>query len=448
MRSSYLASLVLATAFFSTSQSYAQQPSHRVDMSGYRIANDDSAYYRDSPLPNSMSYASGAMPVSYDAQACACAEPSCNCEEPSCGCEQGGCGCGNRGWCDKFENCSISELMGLKCCSNWEVGGWTELGYTDNNVPLSQAYNDLLSFGDVPDNVNLNQQWFYVGKKTDGSCGCDWGGRFDMIYGTDAQKTQAFGNPGAGVRGFGTWDASFDDGQYGWAMPQAYGEFAKGDLTVKVGHFFTLVGYEVVPATGNFFYTHSYTFFNSEPFTHTGVLASYKLTDKTTIHGGWVLGWDTGFDQLNSGNAFHGGFIHNISDDASFAYMATAGNFGWRDGGSKNSYQHSAVLDLKLCCDWEYVLQSDYCRTDNPGVSEFDTIGACNYVFYNVNDKTRAGTRAEWWKADGVSFYEVTAGVNFKVVDNVVFRPEWRQDWAPGIGLDEDTFAVDMVWNY
>ena len=45
-----------------------------------------------------------------------------------------------------------------------------------------------------------------------------------MIYGTDAQKTQAFGNPGAGVRNFGTYDASLDHGEYGWAMPQAYGE--------------------------------------------------------------------------------------------------------------------------------------------------------------------------------------------------------------------------------
>ena len=54
----------------------------------------------------------------------------------------------------------------------------------------------------------------------------------------------------------------------------------------------------------------------------------------------------------------------------------------------------------------------------------------------------------EWWKADGVSFYEATGGVNINVLSNLVMRPEFRQDWAPGIGLDEDTFGVDMILKY
>ena len=81
-----------------------------------------------------------------------------------------------------------------------------------------------MSFDDIPDHVNLAQQWFYIGKVADGSAGRDFGGRIDVIYGTDAQKTQAFGNPGAGVRGFGFYDASLDHGYYGWAIPQAYVE--------------------------------------------------------------------------------------------------------------------------------------------------------------------------------------------------------------------------------
>ena len=67
--------------------------------------------------------------------------------------------------------------------------------------------------------------------------------------------------------------SSLDHGPYGWAMPQAYFEVAYGNWSVKAGHFYTIVGYEVIPATGNFFYSHSLTMFNTEPFTHTGVLA-------------------------------------------------------------------------------------------------------------------------------------------------------------------------------
>jgi hypothetical protein len=43
----------------------------------------------------------------------------------------------------------------------------------------------------------------------------DLGRRVDIIYVTDAQKTQAFGNPGAGVRNQGTLDAKWDNGIYG-----------------------------------------------------------------------------------------------------------------------------------------------------------------------------------------------------------------------------------------
>ena len=165
--------------------------------------------------------------------------------------------------------------------------------------PAVASLQRPLVFDDVPDHMHLGQQWFYLGRTVDGSGGFDLGGRIDVVYGTDAQKTQAFGNPNAGVRGFGTWDASLDHGEYGWAIPQAYGEFAVGDLGVKIGHFFTPIGYEVVPVTGNFFRSHSYTMFNSEPFTHTGVLGTYTGFDAVTLYGGWTLGWDTGFDQLN-----------------------------------------------------------------------------------------------------------------------------------------------------
>ncbi len=354
---------------------------------------------------------------------------------------------GRSGWRDSIENFTLDGALGWECCS-YNVGGWTEMGYTTNNVPLSQSYNDLLSFSDVPDNVNLYQQWLYVEKTVDGTSGWDLGGRIDAIYGTDAQKTQSFGNPNGGVRGFGFFDASWDHNQYGFAMPQLYGEVAYHDLAVKVGHFFTPMGYEVIPAVGNFFFTHSYTFFNSEPFTHTGALASYTGYEGFTLYGGWTLGWDTGFDQLNSGSNFLGGFSSEIDDAVTFTYICTAGNFGWRDGGSSDSYNHSIVLLADVSDDLQYVFQSDNLRTDNPGVSAFDTIGAVNYLFYSVTDSSKLGGRIEWWKADGVSFNEFTIGWNYNALKSFVIRPEWRQDWAPGIGLDEDTFAIDAIWSY
>ncbi|MDZ4657153.1 MAG: outer membrane beta-barrel protein [Bythopirellula sp.] len=374
-------------------------------------------------------------------------DPGCGCGDPcDCGSAVGGAGLlsGIGGGC--LENFTLAGLVG--CESPWEIGGWSNVAYYDNNIPLSQARNDLLSFDDIPNEANLAQQWLYLGRTVDGSNGLDIGGRVDVIYGTDAQKTQAFGNPGAGVRNFGFYDASLDHGIYGWAIPQAYLEVAAGDFSTKVGHFFTPIGYEVIPATGNFFHSHSYTMFNSEPFTHTGFLTTYSGMENTTLYGGWTAGWDSGFDSLNSGSNFLGGFAYTITEGLTFTYLNTYGNFGWRDGGGDDSYSHSCVLIADLTDKLQYIAQSDALRTNNPGVSTFDTIGLNQYLLYWMNDWLGLGGRVEWWKADGVSFYEATTGVNVKLLDNLVFRPEYRQDWAPGIGLDEDTWAIDAILSY
>lgn len=381
---------------------------------------------------------------------CGCGN-SCGCSN-GCGCNNGCCddGCGLFGCCDLSEPWKLSDH--LFPCHDFKIGGWTQVGYHDNNIPLSQSDNDLLSFEDFEDRVNLNQQWFYIEKvaKSDGCCGA-WGYRADVVYGVDAQKTQAFGNPNAGIRGEGSWDASLDHGAYGWAIPQAYLQYAVGDWDVIAGHFFTPIGYEVIPSTGNFFYSHSLTMFNSEPFTHTGVLSKYKGIEGYTIYGGWSAGWDTGFEQLNGGSNFIGGVGRQLTEDTSITYLCTAGNFGWRNGpgaGQNNSYSHSIVLQTKVSDRIDYVFQSDLVDTNNDPVSTYHTIGINQYLFYKINDCWKAGTRVEWWKADGISFYEATAGLNYKYNANLTFRPEFRKDWSPGIGLDEETFSVDAVLAY
>lgn len=70
-----------------------------------------------------------------------------------------------------------------------------------------------------------------------------------------------------------------------------------GPGPASVGHFYTIVGYEVVPAPDNFFYSRAYSRFNSEPFTHTGVLgAGGSGANSPDRYSGWTTGWDTGFD--------------------------------------------------------------------------------------------------------------------------------------------------------
>lgn len=368
---------------------------------------------------------------------------------------------------DLFGDCCLGDPCTLKdhvdpcgCC--WlDFGGWTQIGYHSDNTRLSFAPNDLLAFNDQPDQVNLHQQYFYMQKVADGSCGTDWGFRFDMMYGTDAQKTQAFGNDSP------VWDASngFDHGEYGWAFPQAYVELASGDWNVIAGHFYTLVGYEVVTAPDNFFYSHAYTMFNSEPFTHTGVLATYSGLDSVELYGGWTAGWDTGFDQANGGSNFLGGFSTQLTDDVAFTYITTWGNFGLRSAG-ESGYSHSVVLDVALSDNLNYVFQSDNVSYDdtNSGGAAGSQVGINQYLFYTINDCWSAGTRLEWWKSDGIvaadnstSVYGWTYGLNYKPHANIVLRPEVRHNWMPsedafiaarGTDYNQTVFGVDAIFTY
>ncbi len=337
--------------------------------------------------------------------------------------------------------------------SGIEIGGWTQFGYqnnpdgafTGNGASLNQKEWDVLG---------LNQQGLYIGRTADGSKGLDWGFRAEAIYGIDGNEAQSFGNnPGRF-----DFDEKWNHGIYEWALPQLYAEVAAGDVSVKLGHFYTPVGYEVIPSGGNFFFSRQLTFYNSEPFTHTGALATWTASDSLSVLGGWTLGMDTGFDRFNSGSSFLGGFIYSLTEATSFTYMTTAGNFGSRGDGAINSLilSHNWSDNLQSVHQFDVLssnLGGSFAAT---GVAD-DSTGFINYLFYTLNDQLKAGVRQEWYKADAVSYNTITYGLNIKPVDMLVIRPEIRHMFAPGAGVGgavhDDLFnstviGIDAVLTY
>ncbi|MDD4270950.1 MAG: outer membrane beta-barrel protein, partial [Thermoguttaceae bacterium] len=201
--------------------------------------------------------------------------------------------------------------------SGIEVGGWISVGGYANQ--FGESRNGPLGFNTVGDGVNVHQLWGYMAKETEThGLGADWGARVDYVFGIDGPDTQAVGGTG--------WDSSWDTGRdYGSAIPQAYAEIAVNYLTVKAGYFFTPLGYERVQAPENFFYSHSYTHYYVEPFTHTGALATYDGIEDWTFYGGWTTGWDAAWEMIGDSNMFLGGATYHLGDDLAVTYMTSAG---------------------------------------------------------------------------------------------------------------------------
>jgi len=383
-----------------------------------------------------------------------CGDPCC---KPCGSCRQPGC------CCNLGEPWTLPQLCFLES-RGITVGGWVSGGIYGNTRGAPQ--NGPLGFNTLGDGATMNQLWFYAERAANtGGYGTDWGFRFDYVFGVDGPDTQAFGDQG--------WDFGWNSSShYGSAIPQLYAEFAINDLTVKFGHFYTIIGWEVVPAPDNFFYSHAYAMYYAEPLTHTGFLASYAMSDRVTAHGGWTMGGDSGFENFNDASTFLGGLSFALSDRMSLTWALTAGDFGAGRNGRVDGatlaagdiYMNSIVLECRLSDDLTYILQHDLGENSNIAGGATSWYGINQYLQYQLNDFWAAGMRFEWFRDDDGAriihpgyaagnsgdYYEVTAGLNYRPHANVVVRPEMRYDWfegstANGHPFDGDRF--DEQWS-
>ncbi len=361
--------------------------------------------------------------------------------------------------------------------------GWINAGIGANN--WGSPFNGPITSNDRNWQGQMNQLYLVNERLLDVDNGRYWGGRVDLLYGTDYIYTTARGldanllnQPNqAGVYGAPSWASSKD---YGLAMPQLYGAVGAGNHAVKFGHFYTIIGYEVVPAIGNFFYTHAYTMQYGEPFTHTGVLDTWSPNDQLVVYGGITNGWDNfsdpinivginnpGYPGANSNAAFLGGVTFKNSD-ATQALTTTVssgnepGSFVSATGPANigNRSIVSTVYVNELSDKLTYVFQNDNgwqfnANPSSQNIGQADGLaqwyGINQYMFYNISDTLVGGMRLEWFRDNNGTrvinpirnaifggpygsgyagnFWQATWGLNWKPNNNWIIRPEIRYDW-------------------
>jgi hypothetical protein len=315
-----------------------------------------------------------------------------------------------------------------------QVGGWWQSGYHTDDDGLFNVHDDR---------PRLHQAWLYAENKADRCCQWDVGFRFDLVYGVDGSDLQAFGNPPAGNPD--GWDNDWDYGIYGWALPQAYLEVARGGHSIIGGKFFSPMGVESLMSPQNFFYSHSFSRYYIQPFSMTGGLSRFDFSPELRLINGVTTGWDTGFDQTNSGMNYIGGFEYVPCAPINVRYYVSAGNTGFRGDG----WTHSLALDLMLTKKLNYILEGNLQNLDTT-----DQYSMVNYLLYRFNPCLAVGSRLEWFVSDRFtgrdnSTYSWNAGINFRRNANMMVRPEVRVDWGAGaVDRGEAIFATDFIFTF
>ncbi len=330
------------------------------------------------------------------------------------------------------------------------TGGWMQAGITFNGDTPADYTNGPMLTNDRSGEPQLNQLWLYFQRPIDTKgCGLDIGGRVDLLYGTDWRA--------AYFHGLGFEDRiNGPDSLYGLSIAQMYAEVGINNLSIKMGRMTGILGYEIVPPMGNFFYSHSYALAYGEPVLITGLMGKYTLSKQLTALAGFHQGvhrFEDNNDQLN----FQGGLTWERCDKLiSLAYALDAGRNEFLPG-QGDEYIQSLVLKLQLTERLLYVLQSDLGYINNSGAgADAEWYGINQNLFYTLNKNWSAGLRFEWFRDDdgakvlglgnlpdargwngapgyAGSFSALSLGLNWKPKSNVTFRPEVRWDWYDGL---------------
>jgi hypothetical protein len=362
------------------------------------------------------------------------------------------------------------DALGLRA---W---GYVEAGFTGN---LTNGQRTLFgrSFDSARvDNIQLNQTRLTLERVYDTNKSFDIGGRFDLLYGSDARFTK---NTFPGGHEYAILENVGEGQGADWLdFLQAYGQlwFKTGQesgLEVLVGKFLSPVGYEATDAALTQVYSHSFLSNFAVPTAHTGVKLNYAFNSQYSAYFAVVTGWDTFVDDNNNAPSYiFGGAWNSCTKCGQKVKDALTVNFITGPERTGNSHDDRSVIDATYVHLWTEKLSStingDFgteqgAAPHNGGRANW--YGLAHYLTYVFNDYVSGTWRTEWFCDDSGArighegnFYENTFGLTLtpwpkdKVLKNLLFRPELRWDHSNvavfGSDRDEMTAAMDVIFKF
>ncbi|MDR2346870.1 MAG: porin [Planctomycetaceae bacterium] len=381
----------------------------------------------------------------------------------------------------------------VTCASVWysriNFYGWLQGGlYANSHGSTTQRYyglnrkgqRDLLqrssggngaSLGNVRQTgAVLNQLWLGLSRNLDMSTGFDWGFRSEFLLGTDAWLTQSYGDATLDY-----WTLRRD---YAISIPQLYVTMGYRNLSVKVGKFESLLGYEHIQAVDSPFYSHSNLFY-AEPQSHSGVIFDYNVNPDFWFSLGYVQGADSTLSNRFEDNGLIGGIYWRCCPSMTLWYTiyysksrnGTFANNEPHTGG--NVFRHTFVLNWKLTSRFDYVFQWDlgHRRGNRVNAGNSSYFGWAQYFMYKIHSRLNAGIRIDQLHSNTLmatsgfarpntgyfvgNLYGITIGLEWKPYQNLSFKPELRYDYSSTRGnfgkgnhRDQISFGFGIVFDF
>ena len=262
------------------------------------------------------------------------------------------------------------------------------------------------------------------------------GYRVDLLFGPNAIGYNNVVNPG------GSGNESF-------GIKQAYVNLMTpigNGLEWKMGVFDTIIGYESFTSYVNPNFGRSYGW-NLEPTQHTGLLASYDVTEAVSVNAGIANTWIWGINTRPT-SAF--GWLGSVSVTAPDSWGFLSGSSltggivtgGTSGGNTRNTISYYAGLNLLTGLEGFSVgIAFDYREGGANAVTVGDNWAwaGAGYLVYNVDKWTFAG-RADFTKGSDGTFYtgfnnqnelfSFTGTIDYSLWENVITRFELRYDTA------------------
>jgi hypothetical protein len=326
--------------------------------------------------------------------------------------------------------------MGSSLTDNrMQVSGWIDTSFTGSSAADS---NSPMGFNYRANQFLLQQNWVrfersVVTSGTEPTFGFhnDWilpGSDYVFTLPRGLFNSQLTANNGAPIR------TGIDPVQF---YLQGYFPTIGEGLDIKFGRFFAQYGVEQISAVDNYFLSHSYSDVY-DPFTHTGLLITTKLTPAWAVQAGITLGSDNFIDPTDRAT-----FIGNVNwappdgrDSLLFNVILGPARYN-----QERRFHNPDIFDLiythRFNPRMKYSLESLYGFTTNvPDMGFANWYGLIHYLGYDFTPRLTGATRLELFEdfqgqRTGFSglYSALTVGVQFRLRREIIFRPELRYDY-------------------